>query len=194
MSVGPPTTAPGTTDMQRTASFSRDGRYRYRLGRRWGEGASVTWVMLNPSTADARRDDPTIRRCIGFSRMWGFGALEIVNLFALRATEPPALLRAYLDGEDLAGPMGLRVTRDVLAGGAVGHVVAGWGNIHPRLAASAEAVRTLLPASSWCLGVTGRGQPRHPLYVRGDVLPVPVVDPLAAPTLSVLGGPPTMAA
>jgi len=172
--------------MERTASFSRDRRYRYALGRRWGEGPTLTWVMLNPSMGDHRRDDPTIRRCIAFSQAWKFGGLRVVNLFALCSPEP----RALLDADDLLGPRGERALREAL-GTSEGdrRVIAAWGNVHPRLAARAERVRALLPAGTWCLGVTGRGEPRHPLYVRGDAQP----SELAA-TLSVFRAAPTMAA
>ncbi|TMF61888.1 MAG: DUF1643 domain-containing protein, partial [Chloroflexi bacterium] len=75
----------GTPAAVRGATFSADRRYRYRLWRRWdGARPVVAFVMLNPSTADARRDDPTIRRCIGFAKSWGFGGVEVVNLFAYR--------------------------------------------------------------------------------------------------------------
>ena len=80
--------------MHRTALFSRDRRFRYRLGRRWGDGAAVCFVLLNPSTADETREDPTVRRCIGFARSLGYGALEVVNLYAYVATDPAELRRA----------------------------------------------------------------------------------------------------
>lgn len=172
-------------EIVRTASFSRDRRYRYTLGRRWGRGPSLTWVMLNPSTADHQRDDPTIRRCIAFSRAWGFDGLVVVNLFALRSPQPAVLL----DAEDALGPMGGRVLRRVLRESAPGSVVAAWGNVEPRLARRAEEVRAILPADALCLGLTDRGQPRHPLYVPGGRQPV-----VLASTLSVFRGPPTMAA
>lgn len=72
--------------MRSHAVLSEDGVYRYRLTREWGENLDackrVCFVMLNPSTADASKDDPTIRKCIGFATRLGFDALEVVNLFA----------------------------------------------------------------------------------------------------------------
>lgn len=178
--------------MERTASFSRDRRYRYALGRRWGEGPTLTWVMLNPSMADHRRDDPTIRRCIRFSEVWGFDALRVVNLFALCSPEPQALLVA----DNLFGPRGERALREALrpstGGSEASAVIAAWGNVHPRLAARAERVRALLPEGTWCLGITGRGEPRHPLYLRGDARPAELA--ALAATLSVFRAAPTMAA
>jgi len=152
--------------MERIASFSRDGRHRYELGRRWSDGPTLTWIMLNPSAADARIDDPTVRRCIEFSRAWGFGGLQVVNLFAWRAAEPTALL----DAADLHGAGGDRRLRRALRDAEA--VVVAWGNVHPRLQSRAREVARWVPADAWCLGLTSRGAPRHPLYVRGDTTPV----------------------
>jgi hypothetical protein len=80
--------------VHRTALFSRDRRFRYRLGRRWGDGAAVCLVLLNPSTADETREDPIVRRCIGFAQSLGYGALDVVNLYAYVATDPAELRRA----------------------------------------------------------------------------------------------------
>src|SRR6187200_2293770 len=75
--------------VDRSASFSSDRRYRYRLDRWWSDGAPpVVWVMLNPSAADATVDDPTIRRVVALSRSWGFGGCTVVNLFGWRAAHP----------------------------------------------------------------------------------------------------------
>jgi hypothetical protein len=75
----------------RSAVLSDCGTYRYVLTRRWVEGPLLGWVMLNPSTADAERDDPTIRRCMGFARTWGFAGIIVRNLYAARSSSPAAL-------------------------------------------------------------------------------------------------------
>src|SRR5439155_12676179 len=82
--------------IRRHASFSACRRYRWTLSRWWDNrhgGPWIGWIMLNPSTADARQDDPTIRRCIGFSRAWGFSGCRVCNLYALRSKTPRGLWR-----------------------------------------------------------------------------------------------------
>ena len=149
--------------MQSRAAFSACRRYRYALWRQWAEGPNILFVMLNPSTADARNDDPTIRRCLGFAKAWGFGSLAVGNLFALRTPSPRELARS-------AAPVGarndrwLRELHDQAA-----FVLAAWGN-HGRLLDRAAAVRRML-AAPHMLGLTGAGQPRHPLYVAARTVP-----------------------
>jgi len=88
------------------ADLSPDGFYRYSLGRRWTPGEKLLVVIgLNPSTADATQDDPTIRRCVGFAKRWGFGGLLMLNLFAYRATDPEELRGAIARGLDPVGPL-----------------------------------------------------------------------------------------
>jgi hypothetical protein len=131
---------------------------RYLLARTWAPRLPVlTWVMLNPSTADAFTDDPTIRRCIAFASRDGYGGIKVVNLFALRAARP-ADLRAAVD------PVGAANDR-ILAVHARGAVVAAWGaagQLHGR----ADQVAGHLAADGvtlLCLGVTKDGHPVHPL-------------------------------
>jgi hypothetical protein len=90
---------------QGDAVFSADGRYRYRLTRDLGGKTTVTFIMLNPSTADANLDDPTIRRCKGFAKDWGYGRLIIVNLFAFRATDPRDMWKAHELGVNVIGEL-----------------------------------------------------------------------------------------
>lgn len=153
------------------AVLSDCGRYRYTLTRRWAPGAPMLFVMLNPSTADASMDDPTIRRCIGFAKREGCGALEVVNLFAFRATDPAALSTAT----DPIGPDNDRHIVEAAVRGGV--IVAAWGASVPAALRTRPAqVGRLLRETRlrlWCLGMTSGGAPRHPLYVRGDAALVP---------------------
>lgn len=150
--------------MRGHAVFDPTGRYRYLLRRTWGSGPRVAFVMLNPNAADALVDDPTIRRCVGFARRWGFRSVEVVNLFAYRARDPRELGRAA----DPVGPDNDRHVRDAIRRAEL--VVCAWGatRVARRRAA---AVHDLLEGRTVrCLGRTRSGAPRHPLYLRRDQL------------------------
>ncbi|MFN0132735.1 MAG: DUF1643 domain-containing protein [Phycisphaerales bacterium] len=145
-------------EVEKDAVLSQCRRYRYQLTRTWdGELPTVAFVGLNPSTADATLDDPTVRRCIGFARDWGFGALVLVNLFALRSTEPSKLYSA----REPVGPENDRWLR--LAEVNAATMVAAWG-AHGGLLGRDQVVRGLIPTLK-CLGRTRDGHPRHPLYL-----------------------------
>ena len=146
------------------AVISACGRYRYRLWRRWSDGPTCVFIMLNPSTADAESDDPTIRRCIGFAKREGCGGLVVANLFAFRATSPRDMMAA----DDPVGPENdnhLRWCADL----ATGPVIAGWG-AHGSFRGRDAAVRRMLDGKAMHLGLTAAGQPRHPLYLKGDAI------------------------
>jgi hypothetical protein len=151
-----------TTEMVRGADISDDGLYRYRLWRTWSPMPSLAFIMLNPSTADAEIDDPTIRRCMNFARREGAGGIEVVNLYALRCTKP----RHLLDHPDPEGDLNPMAWTETLYSGI--EVVAAWGagaeidGLPPSL-----ALRGFSGAPK-CLGTTKNGAPRHPLYVRAD--------------------------
>lgn len=141
-----------------------EGPYRYALGRGWGDRAErVCWVMLNPSTADATVNDPTIRKCIGYSRQWGFGAMVVVNLFALRATNPRELLK-------VADPIGPRNDEVLSIQAATARtVVVAWGTKGILMGRDRKVLDRLPPVRH--LGLTKDGHPKHPLYLRGDLQP-----------------------
>lgn len=150
------------------AIFDPTHTYRYLLWRSWSDAPPIAFVMLNPSTADAERNDPTIRRCITFARSWGYGTVLVVNLFAYRATCPTQLAQ-------VAEPVGVENDRYLhLTCTRADRVIAAWGNrgaLHHRY----QQVLPFLPNQrSYCLGVNRSGHPRHPLYVRGDTLPTPL--------------------
>jgi hypothetical protein len=140
------------------AAFNEPRTHRYLLGRSWQPALPVmTWIMLNPSTADAEKNDPTIVRCMRFARREGCGGIHVVNLFALRATDPRDLRRHG----DPVGPGNDRI----IDGQACGLVVAAWGaggmlgGRGPRVAARILSAGTTL----LCVGVTKDGHPKHPL-------------------------------
>jgi len=148
----------------RTAEISPCGKYRYTL-LRWFHPTPwkpcAIFVMLNPSTADHRNDDPTIRRCMGFARAWGLGGVKVINLYAYRATKPSELWTA----DDPVGPENDAWLETEVYTGTVGApVVAAWGvNAKPERVAQVMALRGF--DNLQCLGVTKGGHPRHPLYV-----------------------------
>ena len=152
------------------AVLSADGVYRYSLTRWWSPAGVVRWVMLNPSTADARDDDPTIRRCVGFARAWGYGAIEVVNLFALRATDPQQLAQH----PDPVGPDNdlHLVGRDLLTVPVL--TVCAWGAHHFAAERAAQVLARLREdgVTPHHLGLTANGSPRHPLYLPKTATPV----------------------
>jgi hypothetical protein len=160
--------------MERTAEFSPCGHYRYSLGRRWGRGHLVAWIMLNPSTADAYKEDPTIRRVISFSQAFGAGQARIVNLFALKATRPQVLYRHT----DPVGPRNADSIRAAVR--AAAYVVCAWGanSVHPEDEKALVILKQEAKAA-YCLGLTKHGRPRHPLYVPGKTQRLPFSLPIA---------------
>lgn len=160
------------------AIFDSEERYRYLLWRQWASDmpsgeepcsthkATVLFIMLNPSTADDKRNDPTIARCAQLSKLWGFERAEIVNLFAYKATQPQTLRRA----SDPVGPDNDRFILE--AAQRADCIIAAWGN-HGTLLARDEEVLRLIPERHriWCFGKTKIGAPKHPLYLGYGVEP-----------------------
>lgn len=149
------------------AHFDPTGAFRYTLWREWDrEAPRLAWVLLNPSTADADVDDPTIRRCMSFAWRWGYGSIEVVNLYAWRASKPAALEAAGFP----VGPGNDRAVRRAVR--RADRVVVGWGAFAARDDRFRAVLRRLGRVPLSCLGTTAGGQPRHPLYVRGDTEPL----------------------
>ena len=144
-----------------SAWFNEAGTHRYLLTRSWSDAPLMTWIMLNPSTADASADDPTIRRCTRFAEREGCGGIQVLNLYGLRATDPHDLWDSAGAGVDPVGASNDAIIADRVRSGPV---VAGWGN--HGAAGDGHAVAQRLIAAGvdlLCLGVTGSGQPLHPL-------------------------------
>lgn len=156
-----------------SAVISPDGSYRYELRRQWAPGPiTATFVMLNPSTADALTDDATVRRCTGFAKRENCSALVIVNLCAYRATDPADLRHAI----DPCGPRNREHVHEVLAAAEVEQeagfpspVIVAWGAYPLALLPDhALDVVTAFPIPLMCLGTTASGAPKHPLYLAAD--------------------------
>jgi hypothetical protein len=154
-----------------SAVLSDCGKYRYELSRTWDElKPKVMFLMLNPSTADANKDDATIRRCIGFAKSWGFGGLYVCNIFAFRATNPKELLKI----DNPFGDKNIWHTRQIC--NKVESVICAWGN--------ESIVRKLLKNDSpfkmfdyimsklHYLELSKSGVPKHPLYLKSELKPV----------------------
>ncbi|NDU99744.1 DUF1643 domain-containing protein [Pseudoroseicyclus tamaricis] len=155
------------------AFYSACEAYRYLLLREWGEGPRILWIMLNPSTADERRNDPTIERCQRRARAWGCGAMGIANLFAFRATRPAAL-KAAADPQGGDNAIAIEAALGWLAGGMV---LCAWG-VHGGHLGRGAALAAQLAARGQqlhALGLTKEGHPRHPLYLPYSARPAPWV-------------------
>lgn len=165
-------TLPGlVVGVERSATLDPTEQYRYQLDRQWGEPSLgvVNFIMLNPSTADGRDDDRTVRRCIGFARRWGYSGLVITNLFAYRSTDPQALVSV----PDPFGPDNdLHLANAALA---AERVILAWGHLgwlHDRAAAVIVQLARLGVRCD-CFGLTKFGEPLHPLFLKKVVEPRP---------------------
>ena len=160
--------------MDMGAKFSPCRTWRYSLWRVWDNARPpLTVIGLNPSTADETTNDPTITRCINRARDGNFGSLLMLNIFAYRATDPAVLWDASeAGGIDIQGPG----NREAFNGlGADGMAICAWGVGGAHLNQDRRVMLWLQTegVKPYCLGVTKEGFPKHPLYLRRDVQPVP---------------------
>jgi len=157
-------------DAASVAVYSDCERYRYALTRVWNpSGVKVLFVMLNPSTATERQNDPTVERCERRARALGFGAFQVCNIFAWRATDP----RDMRGADDPVGPENDRAILDGCDW--ADSVICAWGT-HGAHLGRGGVVAALMQATGrelLHLGLTKAGHPRHPLYIGYAVQPVP---------------------
>lgn len=157
--------------MNSGALFSPCERYRYRLWRRWSDEKAALFVMLNPSTADDTTNDSTVERCQRRALAMGYGAIEVVNIFALRSTDPDVLYATV----DPVGPDNDRAIADAAKQAAI--VICGWGT-HGALKGRGLAVLDMIRTAGivpHALKVNADGSPAHPLYLKYVLQPVPMV-------------------
>jgi hypothetical protein len=153
--------------MIKGAIIDETGKYRYQLWRIWDEAKPLAvFIMLNPSTADAEEDDPTIRRCMNYARSWGYGGIKVVNLFAYRATDPKELT-------NVIDPVGIENNKYItMAVKEAGIVVAAWGTKGDYLSRQSHLMELKLLPNLHYLGLTKDGYPKHPLYLKADLKPI----------------------
>ena len=148
--------------VNKNATFSDCQKYRYALSRTWnGKKKTILFIGLNPSTANEKIDDPTIRRCINYAQNWGYGSLLMVNLFAYRATMPSELknVKNPIGNDNDLHSIQLSKKADI--------AVAAGGNEGSLLSRDKE-VKKILP-NLMCLKINKSGQPSHPLYQKKDL-------------------------
>lgn len=166
-------------DVRKSAVFSECGKHRYRLERHHGDGRLVCFIMLNPSRAGVEKDDPTVRKCLGFARRLGYRGLVVVNLFSMVATDPTELLAsdyAWASGDPD------NFEQVVVAAKSADLVIAAWGceahrvgrrQKHPRRDKVVAEALASLDVQLHALKVTKSGHPQHPLYLAYDCKPKP---------------------
>lgn len=158
---------------KREAVFSDCRKYRYRLSQIWDESKPpLHWLMLNPSTADEVKNDPTVERCERRARMWGYGGSVVFNIFAYRATDPKDM-RAQADP---VGPENDQWIAELARESQTIDIVAGWGEHGAHMdrgAAVLEIFRSMQGRIS-ALKVNASGHPAHPLYIAYKATPEPL--------------------
>lgn len=155
------------------ATFSECRRWRYTLWRRWSafseDESLAVWLCLNPSTASEHKNDPTVTRCIEFSKSWGYTGMVMLNLFGYRATDPKEMKRYQEPVGDQNDAAIIEVSQYAKA------LICGWGNHGSHQDRDLRVLSKLRRAKvkPMCLVVTGKGQPQHPLYVKASKQPIP---------------------
>ncbi len=146
----------------KNATISDCRKYRYALSRTWNDKKNtVLFIALNPSAADEKNDDPTIRKCINYANKWGYGSLLVANLFAYRTTKPTKL-------RYVKNPVGNDNDQHIMdLSKNAGLIVAAWGNEGSLFNRDKEIIR-LIP-NLMCLKINKSGQPAHPLYQKNDI-------------------------
>ncbi len=148
--------------INKSATFSNCRKYRYALSRSWDDKKKIVlFIGLNPSTADEKKDDPTIRRCINYAQSWGYGGLQVANLFAYRATKPTKL--RYVEN-----PVGDDNDQQLIKLSKMADLtVAAWGNEGVLFNRDKQVIK-LIP-NLMCLKINKSGQPAHHLYQKKDI-------------------------
>ncbi len=152
------------------AIHNEDRTRRYALFRRWSPGPRVLWVLLNPSKADEKHNDPTLRRCIAYTQAWGFGGLVVVNAFSIKATDPKDMKASSNPGDDQESDSYiLKYADEVIAEGGI--ILCGMGAPASHRGRGRAVVDMLKHHPLHYLILTDGGYPGHPLYLSGNLTP-----------------------
>lgn len=167
-------------DRRSWAAFSSDRTYRYLLGRIWGEGPMLLWLLTNPSKAGGFTSDQTVIVAREFTRRAGYGGMIFANLKALVETDARKVEKAAAAGVDIVGP----ANRDCIEWALLqttGQVVVAWGANGSALGLDVALLKRLRVAGlePLCLGITKDGFPRHPLRLAYSTPLVPYCHPVA---------------
>lgn len=163
--------------MKKMANFSPDRKYRYQLWRVWDVALPrIVFIMLNPSKANECIDDPTVAKCIRLAKKWGYGSLEVLNIFALCSTDPRELKKEFKRGGDPVGRMNDEIILTRMLDDEVKLVVCAWGNGGTFLDRDFNLVRSIEKMTKrelFCLCKNPKtGTPSHPLYLSEELKPV----------------------
>ena len=151
--------------IEKTAIISDDLKYRYVLTRVFDEKLPmIAFVGLNPSTADAEDDDPTINKCIRYCKSWGYGGFYMVNLFAFRSPYPETL---FIENDPI-GPKNDNHLIEVFS--KVSKVICCWGNTGTYRGRNVDVLKNI--NDPYCLSINGSGEPTHPLFIKSDLKPI----------------------
>jgi len=149
--------------LQSCAYFSNDEKYRFILTRKWNKANKVVvFIGLNPSKATEMISDPTVRRCVNYAKQWGYDEMIMLNIFALRSTNPKQLYKS----KDPIGDMNDFCIREDIEMADL--IVASWGNHGEHLGRGMEVYKIIKEMNVKCFGINQSGQPVHPLYQRND--------------------------
>ena len=151
--------------LKKDAIISDNDKHRYCLSRIWSNGDNiVAFIGLNPSTADANKDDSTITKCVNYAKQWGFDGLYMINLFSFRATDKEEMLK---DDNPTNAENDKCINKYI---NKANKVICAWGNDgvfknrHKYIIDNFENL--------YCLTINKTGQPHHPMYLKLDIQPI----------------------
>lgn len=160
--------------MNSEAGISSDGKYRWWLFRCWAASLPlIIWIMMNPSTADHQKNDPTILKIIRYSRKWGFGAVLVLNIYAFRSSKPENLPQVLDEAVGKSNDWWIRTIFRFAVRKKV-PVICAWGVKHKERGAQVRVVADEAGLRLMCLELALNAEPKHPRFLSEDLRPRPL--------------------